>query len=123
MASASISVRKTKVTTRTRSKVRNDGNGKGSKRCPVCGKYMKGGRKKWTKKKADAKCKLKQIINVNDFNELLDIAMISDEERKILWMIYKEKKSLSYIADNLGMSESSIKKKHSKLLMKIGKLF
>lgn len=75
------------------------------------------------KEKADAKCKLKQINNVNDFNELLDIAMISEEERKILWMIYKEKKSLSYIADNLGMSESSIKKKYSKLLMKIGKLF
>ena len=49
--------------------------------------------------------------------------MLSEEERQILWLYYKDHKSLTYIADILGMSESTIKRKHKKLLMKIGKLF
>ena len=49
--------------------------------------------------------------------------MLSEEEKQILWMHYKEEKSLLYIADTLGMSETTIKKKHRKILMKIGKAF
>ena len=37
-------------------------------------------------------------------------------------MHYKQGKSLGYIADILGMSESSVKNKHRKLLIKIGNI-
>ena len=49
--------------------------------------------------------------------------MLSEEEKTILRMHYKEQKPLCYIADELGMSEITVKKKHRKMLMKIGKLF
>lgn len=34
-----------------------------------------------------------------------------------------EQKTMAYIADELGMSEITVKKKHSKMLMKIGRMF
>lgn len=49
--------------------------------------------------------------------------MLSEEEKKILWLHYKEQKTMAFIADELGMSEITVKKKHSKMLMKIGKMF
>lgn len=49
--------------------------------------------------------------------------MLSEEEKKILWLHYKEQKTMAFIADELGMSEVTVKKKHSKMLMKIGKMF
>lgn len=36
---------------------------------------------------------------------------------------HKEQKTMAFIADELGMSEVTVKKKHSKMLMKIGKMF
>lgn len=48
--------------------------------------------------------------------------MLSDEEKQILWMHYKEKKTLQCIADEIGLSEIAVKKKHRKMLMKIGRM-
>lgn len=44
------------------------------------------------------------------------------KDKKIIEMHYKQGKSLGYIADALGMSESSVKNKHRKLLIKIGNI-
>lgn len=66
---------------------------------------------------------LKSIGSVQDFESLLEKTMLSEEEKDILRMHYHEQRTLSYIADSLGMSEASVKKKHKKILMKIGKLF
>jgi len=66
--------------------------------------------------------KLKGISSVKEFNDLLDRTMLSTEEKQILILYYKEQKTLTYIADFLGMSEITIKRKRKKLLMKIGKL-
>lgn len=74
------------------------------------------------KENAETKNKLKNMESVNDFEELLNKLMASEEDKKILIMHYKDGKPLGYIADVLGISESSVKKKHSKLLMKIGKI-
>lgn len=49
-------------------------------------------------------------------------SMLSEEEKKILWMHYKEKKTLQCIADEIGLSEIAVKKKHRKMLMKIGRM-
>lgn len=67
--------------------------------------------------------RLRQISSVKDFESLIEQTMLSDEEKKILWLHYKEQKTMSYIADELGMSEPTVKRKHSKMLMKIGKMF
>lgn len=56
---------------------------------------------------------------MNDFNDLLDSLMLSEDERNILELKYHQNKTISYIADTLGMSESSVKKKHTKAMEKI----
>lgn len=74
------------------------------------------------KKNAETRTKLKDISSVKEFSDLMEQTMLSDEEKKILWMHYKEKKTLQCIADEIGLSEIAIKKKHRKMLMKIGRM-
>mgnify|MGYP002706010792 FL=1 len=66
--------------------------------------------------------RLKDIGSIEEFNDLLERTMLSIEEKQILILYYKEQKTLTYIADFLGMSEITVKRKPKKLLMKIGKL-
>jgi DNA-directed RNA polymerase specialized sigma subunit len=74
------------------------------------------------KKNAETRTKLKDISSVKEFGDLMEQTMLSDEEKKILWMYYKEKKTLQCIADEIGLSEIAVKKKHRKMLMKIGRM-
>lgn len=74
------------------------------------------------KKNAETRTKLKDISSVKEFSDLMEQTMLSEEEKKILWMHYKEKKTLQCIADEIGLSEIAIKKKHRKMLMKIGRM-
>ena len=74
------------------------------------------------KKNAETRMKLKDISSVKEFSDLMEQTMLSEEEKKILWMHYKEKKTLQCIADEIGLSEIAIKKKHRKMLMKIGRM-
>lgn len=74
------------------------------------------------KKNAKVRKKLKQIESIRDFEGIVNQTMLSEEEKRILWLHYKEQKTMTYIADELGMSESNVKKKHRKLLMKVGKI-
>ena len=75
------------------------------------------------KQTAKTRNKLKQIGSISEFENVLNGAMLSDEEKRLLELHYKEQKSLIYIADELGMSEATIKRKHRKLLMKLGRVF
>lgn len=116
-------VKVTKVRTTTTAKVgksRNKSGGNPNK-CPICGKFMGSG--SHDKHNAKTRKKLKQISSVKDFESLIEQTMLSEEEKKILWLHYKEQKTMAFIADELGMSEITVKKKHSKMLMKIGKMF
>lgn len=72
---------------------------------------------------AKTRKKLKQIHSVRDFENLLEQTMLSEEDKLILRMHYKEQQTLGYISDTLGMSEITIKKKHKKILLKLGKMF
>lgn len=65
---------------------------------------------------------LKDIGAVKEFEELLSGTMLSEEERKIIDMIYHEHKTFGFVADTIGISESSLKRKHRKILIKIGKV-
>ena len=75
------------------------------------------------KENAETRKKLKGISSVDEFLSILERTMLSDEEKQILILYYKEKKSLAYIADELGMSETTVKRKHRKMLMKLGSVF
>ena len=75
------------------------------------------------KKNARARKQLKQIGTVKDFEELLQALMLSEEEKQLLRLHYKEKKSLQYIADVMCMSEANVKKIHRKILSKVSELF
>lgn len=75
------------------------------------------------KKNARARKQLKQIGTVKDFEELLQALMLSEEEKQLLRLHYKEKKSLQYIADAMCMSEANVKKIHRKILSKVSELF
>lgn len=74
------------------------------------------------KKNAETRTKLKDISSVKEFGDLMEQTMLSDEEKQILWMHHKEKKTLQCIADEIGLSEIAVKKKHRKMLMKIGRM-
>lgn len=75
------------------------------------------------KETREIKQKLENITKVSDFEELLEQTMLSEEEKQIIRMRYKDQKSFGYIADILGMSERNAHKKYSKALIKIGKMF
>ena len=75
------------------------------------------------KENAKTRRRWKQIETIEQSENILNKIMLSNEERMILTLHYKEQKSLTYIADELGMSEATVKRKHKKLLMKIGRLF
>lgn len=75
------------------------------------------------KENAETRKKLKGISYVDEFRSILERTMLSEEEKQILILYYKEKKSLAYIADELGMSETTVKRKHRKMLMKLGSVF
>ena len=73
-------------------------------------------------KHIETKHKLQELPSYADFYALIDSCIMSDEDRTILKMIYLKNKTLSYIADELGYSESTIKTRHKKLLKKLIKL-
>lgn len=74
-------------------------------------------------KHIETKHKLQSIGKKLDFESLLDSSTLSPEDKRILRMIYLESKSLGYVADVLGYSESTIKTRHRKSLNKLRKLF
>lgn len=68
------------------------------------------------KENAETRKKLKGISSVEEFRDILERTMLSEEEKQILLMHYKDKKSLTYIADELGMSEATVKENIVKCL-------
>lgn len=66
--------------------------------------------------------RLKAIASVQELNELLDKCVLSDEDRLIFELHYIKGKPLGYIADELGYSESCIKKRHCKIIGRLEKM-
>lgn len=63
--------------------------------------------------------KLKEIVEIQTFSDLLDRCILSEEDRRIMELHYLQNKDLRYIADLLGYSEGTIKKRHRKVLKKL----
>ena len=49
--------------------------------------------------------------------------MLNDDDIKIMEMIYKDRLPLVVIADRLCMSESTVKRKHKRILVKMSNMF
>lgn len=71
----------------------------------------------------DTRRKLKSIPSIVKFDELLEASTLIEEDKEILRLHYLKGKDFRYIGDTLGYSEQTIKKRHSKALSKLGKLF
>ena len=73
-------------------------------------------------KHIDTRNKIKGIASVSSFTSLLESATLSAEDRLIMKLHYLDSKDFQFIADTLGYSESTIKKRHKKILAKISRL-
>lgn len=70
----------------------------------------------------ETKHKLKQISSVKDFTDLLDATLLTEDERAIVWKIYKDGKTLDLVEDELGVTRITAARKHRAALHKIGKM-
>ena len=70
----------------------------------------------------DVRQKMKNISSVNNFNTILNNTMLSEDEKKLLILHYKEQRTLCFIADEMGVSESTIKRMHKSVLKKISEI-
>ena len=66
--------------------------------------------------------KLVDIADINEFKQLLDLVVLTVEERKIIEMHYLQGMSLMEIGFELGYAEVTVCKKHQKILRKIAKV-
>lgn len=73
-------------------------------------------------KNVDTRNALNAIPKKSDLKDLLDAVNINDQDREIMRMRYEEQKTWDYIADVLGYSISSVKRRHGKILDKICKI-
>lgn len=69
-----------------------------------------------------ARRKVKQIGSFKSLNDLLESSTLSELDKQIVILHYVKEKNFAYIGDELGYSESGIKKRHKKILTKLGQL-
>ena len=69
------------------------------------------------------KHKIKAIADVRDFESLLRISMLPEEDKELLRLYYVYGKNFAFVADTLGYSEAYVKKRHKAALIKLNKLF
>lgn len=65
---------------------------------------------------------IENIPELGEFNNLLNRSTLSQEDKTLMYMHYVEDKDFRYIGDMFGYSESWVKKKHRKIIKKLGKL-
>lgn len=66
--------------------------------------------------------KIKEISEIKTFEDLIGRCILSEDEKQILNLHYLQEKDFRYIGDVLGFAESTIKKKHGKILKKLNKI-
>ena len=67
--------------------------------------------------------KLKEIPTISGFDALLDQSTLSDLDKDILRLHYLKHKDFRFISEFFGYAEVTIKKRHTKALSKLRKLF
>ena len=66
--------------------------------------------------------KLTDIATVTEFNQILDLVVLTPQERRIMELHYLQGMSLMQIGFELNYAEITICKKHKKILQKISKV-
>lgn len=70
----------------------------------------------------DARRKIKDISSIKTFEDLLENCILTDDDKEIMRMHYLNGKEFSFIADMMGFAESTIKRRHVKILKKLNKM-
>ena len=65
---------------------------------------------------------LRDIAEIDIFEKILSSSTLSELDKSIFRMHYLEQKDFAYIADQLGFSESGIRKRHGKAIRKLSKI-
>jgi len=73
-------------------------------------------------KHIETRSKIKDIASISSFQSLLNNSTLSDDDKTLLQLHYLDHKDFRYIGDMLGYSESTIKRRHKKALIKLSKL-
>ena len=73
-------------------------------------------------KHIETRHKIKDIADISSFNDLLNKSTLSDEDKLFLQLHYIQGKDFRFIGDMLGYSESTIKKRHQRILAKLSRL-
>lgn len=71
----------------------------------------------------DTRRKIQDISSVKTFEELLENCILTDEDKTLMRLHYLNGKDFRFIGDLLGFSESTIKRRHKKILQKLNKMF
>lgn len=66
--------------------------------------------------------KIRQVGSFTTLQELLENSTLSKLDKEIVVLHYVQEKNFAYIGDELGYSESGIKKRHQKILNKLSQL-
>ena len=67
----------------------------------------------------ETRARVRAIATVESFEGVLAACTLPEEDKMLLRMHYLDGYDFAYIADALGYSESTIKKRHRKALAKI----
>lgn len=70
----------------------------------------------------ETKHKIQNIYSVKTFEELLENCTLTEDDKTIMRLYYLKGKDLRFIADELGFAESTIKRRHKKILSKLNKM-
>ena len=62
---------------------------------------------------------LRRISDVAAFNEVINAVILSEQEKQLMQLHYIDKQDFRFIGDKLGLSESSVKRKHREILRTI----
>lgn len=71
----------------------------------------------------DTRRKIQDISSVKTFEELLENCILTDEDKTLMRLHYLNGKDFRFIGDLPGFSESTIKRRHKKILQKLNKMF
>ena len=63
--------------------------------------------------------KLRDVSLVSDFENILSMCTLDEEDKEILRLHYLHGKDFRYIGDKIGYSERTIKARHKRALKKI----
>lgn len=73
-------------------------------------------------KHIETRRKVADIADISSFTHLVNSATLSATDKQLLVLHYIDHKDFRYIGDMLGYSESTIKRRHKKALIKLSKM-